>query len=172
MTITGENRSILDLIPSATQAPEAALPSRVVAKRGWSRRRALGMAFGVVTAAGLGALDLLPGARLRGAAASVHKTIWDECKGYATSSQVCQPASAYFGSDNCTGTWHRDDGYTGTCVSINYTSEATSCAGRNAWRWHGGSTSSKKRKCSDGYYYVVTCGASPVNRFSICRTAL
>ncbi|MEV0597402.1 hypothetical protein [Nonomuraea cavernae] len=168
-----QKRSVLDQIPSAQEAPEAALPSRVASGTSrWSRRRMFGMAFGVATAAGLGALDLLPGSRPRSAAAAVYKTIHDTCRGFVNASTVCVPPSAYYGSDNCTSTWHRDDGYSGTCVSINYTSHPSTCDGRNAWRWTGGSTTSTRRKCSDGQYYVVQCGSSAINRFSICRTAI
>ncbi|WP_214104573.1 hypothetical protein [Acrocarpospora catenulata] len=172
--MTGPASSILDQIPSADERPEGALPSRMgVVNPRWSRRRMIGMAFGAATAAGLGALDLLPGARPRSAAAVVYTTIWtDGCHGYANATSVCTPSSAYYGSDNCTNTWHRDDGYSGTCVSINYTSYSNTCDGRNAWRWTGGSTSSLRRKCSDGYYYSVTCGSSGSGRFSICRTAI
>ncbi|MFC6559479.1 hypothetical protein [Nonomuraea cavernae] len=171
--MAGQKRSILDQIPSAQEPPEAALPSHVApVKERWSRRRMFGMAFGVATAAGLGALDLLPGSRPRSAAAVVYKTYHDTCKGFVNASTVCVPPTAYYGSDNCTSGWHRDDGYSGTCVSINYTSYSDTCAGRNAWRWTGGSTTSTRRKCSDGYYYSVTCGSSGSGRFSICRTAI
>ncbi|MFC5815861.1 hypothetical protein ACIBF7_30795 [Nonomuraea sp. NPDC050478] len=173
MTISDEKSSILDQIPSANREPVDAVPSRVAAtKPRPSRRGVFGLALGVATAAGLGALDLLPGSRPRSAAAAVYKTVWDTCKGFINASSVCVPSSAYYGSDNCTGSWHRDDGYSGTCVSINYTSYADSCAGRNAWRWTGGSTTSKRRKCSDGYRYVVACGASGSGQFSICRTTI
>ncbi|MGI5489589.1 hypothetical protein [Microtetraspora malaysiensis] len=175
MTIARQEKSIFDQIPSAQDRPEEALPSRVaMLNPRWSRRRVFGMALGAVTAAGLGALDLLPGARPRSAAAQVYTSIWtDGCHGYATASAVCSPASAYFGPGNCTiGNWHRDNGDTGTCYSAKYTSKASTCDGRNAWRWNGGSTSSLKRKCSDGEYYYVTCGSTGTTRFSICRTAI
>ncbi len=165
---------IFDLIPSADQAPEGALPSLVaVPNSRWSRRRVVGMAFGAFTAAGLGALDLFPGSRPRSASAAVHRTEWStSCRGYVSRTTVCVPSNAYYGSDNCTGTWHRDDGASGTCYSINYTSWPDTCDGRNAWRWNGGSTTPTRRKCSDGQYYYTACGSSPVNRFSICRTAI
>ena len=173
MTITGQDTSIFDQIPSAYEKPEGALPSRVTPGRArWNRRQVFGAALGVATAAGLGALDLLPGARPRSAAAAVYTTYWTDCHGYANASSVCTPSTAYYGADNCTNTWHRDDGRTGTCFSANYTSNPTSCGGRNAWRWNGGSTTSTRRKCSDGDYYVVTCGSTGVDRFSICRTAI
>ncbi|GII75746.1 hypothetical protein Sru01_07280 [Sphaerisporangium rufum] len=173
MTIAGEQRSILDQIPSATRMPEGAPPSEVTkVKSPWSRRRVLGAAFGTMTAVGLGALDLLPGARPRSAAAAVYKTIWGDCHGYVNASTVCTPSNAYYGSDNCTSTWHRDDGYSGTCVSYKYTSNPTSCGGRNAWKWTGGNTTSTRRKCSDGRYVSVQCGSSSIDRFSICRTAI
>ncbi|MEU8250045.1 hypothetical protein [Nonomuraea sp. NPDC048916] len=173
MTIAGQKKSIFDQIPSAEEMPEGALPSRVATvKPRWSRRRVLGMAFGTVTAAGLGALDLLPGARPRSAAAVVYTTYWSDCHGYVNASTVCTPSNAYYGSDNCTGSWHRDDGASGTCYSINYTSEPYTCGQRNAWRWTGGTTTSTRRKCSDGHYYATQCGSSPIDRFSICRTAI
>jgi hypothetical protein len=172
--MTGQEKSIFDQIPSAQEMPEGAGESRVapITSR-WSRRRILGMAFGVATAAGLGALDLLPGARPRSAAAQVYTTYWGDCHGYANASTVCTPPTAYYGSDNCTSTaWHRDGGRTGTCFSANYTSNPSSCGGRNAWRWNGGNTSSTRRKCSDGYRYAVVCGSTGVGGFSICRTAI
>jgi hypothetical protein len=173
VTTTGQERSIFDQIPSAHEMPEGAPASRVApVTSGWSRRGVFGMALGVVTAAGLGALDLLPGARPRSAAAAVYKTYWEDCHGYANASTVCTPSTSYYGSDNCIDTWHRDNGRTATCVSLKYTSYSNTCGGRNAWRWNGGSTSSTRRKCSDGDYYVITCGSTGVDRFSICRTAI
>lgn len=164
---------ILDRIPSTEQAPEGALPSLMAVRNSqWSRRRIVGMAFGAFTATGLAALDLFPGARTRSAAAAVYTTVWtDGCHGYANASSVCTPSSAYYSSDNCTGTWHRDDGSSGTCYALNWTSLASTCDGRNAWRWSGGSTSALRRKCSDGRRYVSSCGSSPIDQFSICRTS-
>lgn len=173
MSSASEN-SIFDLIPSAEEPPAGALPSLVApASWRWSRRRVVGMAFGAVTGAALGALNLLPMSRPRSALAVVYTTSWSDCHGYANASTVCTPSSAYYGSDNCTAAkWHRDDGASGTCYSINYTSEPSTCGGRNAWRWNGGSTSSLHRKCSDGHYYAAQCGHSPIDRFSICRSAI
>lgn len=165
---------IFDLIPSAEGAPAGALPSLVAVRDSrWNRRRIIGMAFGAVTATGLAALDVFPGARTRSASAAVYMTEWDNsCRGFSNASTVCVPSSAYYGSDNCTGSWHRDDGASGTCYSLNWTSLPSTCDGKNAWRWYGGSTTSTRRKCSDGERYVSQCGSSPIDQFSICRTAI
>lgn len=163
--------SILDQIPSAVDMPEQALPTQVGVKReGWSRRSVLGLATGAAVATGLGVLDLLPWSKPR-IAASASYTAWETCKGYATASTVCMPSSALY-SGNCSGSWHRNDGASGTCYNLRYTHETDSCAGHNAWKWYGGSTSSLRRKCSDGWYEYNDCGGGHVYRFSICRTAI
>ncbi|TMR24425.1 hypothetical protein ETD86_04655 [Nonomuraea turkmeniaca] len=163
--------SILDQIPSAHEMPEQALPTLVGAKReGWSRRRILGLATGAAVATGLGVLDLLPWSKPRAAAAASY-TAWSTCRGYVNASTVCTPSSALY-SGNCSGSWHRNDGGSGTCYNFRYTHYATTCDGHNAWRWTGGSTTSTRRKCSDGWYEYNDCGGGRVSRFSICRTAI
>ncbi|WP_214324471.1 hypothetical protein [Nonomuraea sediminis] len=164
--------SIVDQIPSATQMPEQALPSGVgVEREGWSRRRVLGLATGAAVATGLGVLDLLPWSKPRIALAGAYAA-WNDCHGFATASQVCVPASALYSSNNCSGSWHRNDGGSGTCYNFRYIHYADTCAGNNAWKWYGGSTSPLRRKCSDGHYEYHDCGGGNVNRFSICRTAI
>ncbi|MGW5683569.1 hypothetical protein [Nonomuraea sp. NPDC003754] len=160
--------SILDQIPSVADEPESPEPSRyAVTEQRWSRRRLFGTVAGVTVAAGLGALDLLPWSRPRAAMALTEWT--DGCHGYFNSSTVCTPSSAYYGSDNCSGSWHKNQGGSGTCYNYRYTPNETSCGGRNAWRWTG---SVARRKCSDGWYEYHDCGGGNISRFSICRTAI
>ncbi|WP_067134712.1 hypothetical protein [Microtetraspora malaysiensis] len=163
--------SILDQIPSAEDMPEQAMPTLMSAKReGWSRRRVLGIATGAAVATGLGVLDLLPWSKPRSAAAATY-TAWESCHGYANASSVCVPSSALY-SGNCSGSWHRNDGASGTCYNLRYTHYASTCDGNNAWKWYGGSTTATRRKCSDGWYEYHDCGGGNVSRFSICRTAI
>jgi hypothetical protein len=164
--------SIFDLVPSAERVPDGARSSGLaVPKRRWSRRRVFGMAAGAFTAAGLGALDLFPGSRPRSASAQVYTTMWNTCRGFIDPVTVCVPSTSYFQSDNCTSTWHRADGQSGTCWAINWISLPTTCDDRNAWRWHGGDATALKRKCSDGLRRTQECGSSEITVFSICRTA-
>jgi hypothetical protein len=79
------------------------------------------------------------------------------------------PTSAYYSSNNCSGSWHRNDGGSGTCYNFRYTHDPSSCSGRNAWRWTGRVA---RRKCSDGWYQYNDCGGGRISRFSICRTAI
>jgi hypothetical protein len=158
-------------VPSVLEPPADAEPSEVWAPfGGWSRRSVLAAIGGAAVASGMGVLDLLPWSRPRAALAA--STVWNDCTSqhYWTSSQVCYPASAYF-SNTCAGVWHRNDGASGSCYAYKYTLNPTSCDGRNAWKWQG-SARLPHRMCSDGYYSYETCGAAPINRFSICRTAL
>lgn len=159
--------SLLDQIPSVMDVPESPVPSRfAVRERGWSRRRLFGTVAGVTIAAGLGALDVLPWSKPRSADALTQWT--DGCHGYYNSSSICTPSSAYYNSQNCSASWHKNQGGSGTCYNYRFTPNTTSCAGRNAWRW----TSGTRRKCSDGWYEYNDCGGGHISRFSICRTAV
>jgi hypothetical protein len=160
---------ILSRIPSADTMPENAEPSQVTLKETgrWSRRRLLGTVAGVTFAAGLGALDLLPWSKPKAADALTQWGMGD-CRGFFNSSTVCVPSSALY-SGNCSGSWHKNQGGSGTCYNYRYRPDTTSCDGRNAWRWTGRTA---RRKCSDGHYEYHDCGGGNVSRFSICRTSI
>lgn len=167
--MTAVQQSVLEQIPSAVVPPDEPLPTQVGdATGGFSRRRLLSTVVGITVVSGLGLLDLLPWSRPRSALAAAYEQ-WYDCRGYFNSSTICVPSSAYYRSSNCSGSWHRNDGSSGTCYSFKYTHDPDSCAGRNAWRWTGRVA---RRKCSDGWYYYQDCGGGYINRFSICRTAI
>jgi hypothetical protein len=87
---------------------------------------------------------------------------------------VCVPSTAYFGSDNCSGSWHRE-GLVGEVYGPNerwYTAKPTACNGRGAWKWYGGATTSTRRKCSDGHMDWYEWGVLRYSGWSICRTAI
>lgn len=161
---------ILSRIPSANERPENAEPTQVGLKDSrWSRRRLFGTVAGVTIAGGLGALDLLPWSKTKAADAL---TEWStSCRGYFNSSTVCVPSSAIY-SNNCSGSWHKNDSsHWSGCNRYKYWPDTSSCDGRNAWRWTGRVA---RRKCSDGWYMYYDCGGTNQNitLFSICRTAI
>jgi len=159
---------LLGRVPSAVREPEAAEPSRFAARgRGWNRRRFFSAAGGVTIAAGLGALDLLPWSRPRGAPALTEWT--DGCHGHYDAVTICHPSTAYFGANNCTGEWHRQEEGSGVCYQYRYIASEYTCDGRNAWRWQ---TGEQRRKCSDGWYEYYDCDGVNISRFSICRTEI
>ncbi|WP_433533179.1 hypothetical protein ACQPYA_14850 [Micromonospora sp. CA-263727] len=166
--MTDVNRSrVVDLVPSAVEAPASPEPTRMIDKRSaMSRRRVLGIVSGAAVASGLGVLDLFPWSRPRGAFAAAY-TEHSDCRGYFNSTSICVPSTALY-TGNCSGSWHRNDGSSGTCYNFRYTHDPSSCDGHNAWRW----TSGTRRKCSDGWYEYADCGGGRVSRFSICRTAI
>jgi len=156
----------LDAVPSTMEPPADPKPSRLWRPpAAWSRRRVLTAIGGAAVAAGVAALDLIPWSKPREAFAAAYTT-WSTCHGYFTATQICYPANAYFNSNNCSGTWHRNDGSSGTCYVFKFTHNPSSCDGHNAWKW-----TSPNRKCSDGWYEYHDCGGGNINRFSICRTA-
>jgi hypothetical protein len=159
----------LDAVPGVLEPPVDAKPSQVwTAPPAWSRRRILAAVGGAAVAAGVAALDLLPWSKPRAAFAAAY-TAWSTCHGFYNANTTCVPTNAYFNSQNCSGSWHRNDGSSGTCYVINWTHLATTCDGHNAWRWTGGGPN---RKCSDGRYHYRDCGGGAIDRFSICRTAI
>ncbi|WP_214324605.1 hypothetical protein [Nonomuraea sediminis] len=165
-------KSPLDAVPSSAEPPPSPVPIETADRPSqWSRRKVMAMATGAAMAAGLGALDLFPWSRPRAALASGPYSVWGDCEGYVDRNTVCTPSTAYYGSDNCSGQWHKDEGGSYTCVSWRYTPNLTSCGQRNAWKWYGGSNTPTRRMCSDGYYSYVSCSGNYSN-FSICRTAI
>lgn len=161
--------SLFDQVPSAVEAPTHAEPSLVATPpENWGRRRVLGALTGVAVASGLALLDLFPWSRPRSAEAAAY-TAWSDCRGYFDSTTICVPSSAYYNSNNCSGSWHRNDGSSGTCYTYRYTHDPSSCDGHNAWKWTGAVA---RRKCSDGWYQYYDCGGTAISRFSICRTAI
>ena len=159
--------SLLPLVPHANVAPPDAQPSRVVRRQSaLSRRGLLAAVTGGAVAAGLGALDLLPWSKPKGAFAAAYQE-WGDCHGYFNSSTICVPSSALY-SNTCNGSWHRNDGSSGTGYVYRYYHHPTRCSDRNAWRW----TSGTRRKCSDGDYFYQAQGSSGSTRMSICRTAI
>lgn len=163
----------LDAVPDVVEPPADALPSRVwEPESGWSRRRIMAMIGGAAVATGVAALDLLPWSKPRAAFAAAYQE-WGDCAGFWSNNTVtCVPTTAYYNANNCSGSWHRNDGSSGTCYVFKYTHNGTSCAGRNAWRWGGSGARGNHRKCSDGWYEYHDCGGGNINRFSICRTAI
>ncbi|MEV8631123.1 hypothetical protein AB0395_05645 [Streptosporangium sp. NPDC051023] len=164
---------ILSRIPSGHERPDNAEPTRMASEQDgrWSRRRLLGTATGVATAAGLGALDLLPWSKTKSAAALKQWGMGD-CRDYFDFSTICVPNDALYSSNNCNGSWHKNDSsHWRGCNRYKYWPEPESCDGRNAWRWTGRVA---RRKCSDGEYMYYDCGGSNQNitLFSICRTAI
>lgn len=162
--------SILQHIPSATDEPEDAPPTAMLGRSEteFSRRRLLSTIAGIGIAAGLGLLDALPWSRPQGAFAAAYQE-WSTCQGYYASSTTCVPTTALY-SNTCSGSWHRNDGSSGTCYNYRYYHHPTRCNGRNAWRWKNSRGSD--RKCSDGDYNYADCGGGRVSRMSICRTAI
>lgn len=129
-------------------------------------------ALKILAAVGVGAVaavDALPGARPRKAAAY---TEWTSCQGYYSATTTCVPSSAYFGSDNCAGTWHKNSPYWEDAgrYRLRYTLYTSTCNGRNAWRWYTSATAYKK--CSDGLKETIDedNGNAYSSTFSICRT--
>jgi len=168
------SRPSFEDLPSAVEAPPSPEPSRVAAPRpGLSRRHLLRAATGVGVAAGLGLLDLFPWSRPRLADAAAYQQ-WSDCHSYfSNSTTICVPTSAYYGSNNCSGSWHKQDLSQSGCIYHRYSHNPTSCAGRNAWRWTGSSAHGPHRKCSDGWYWFRDCtGPTSISMFSICRTAI
>lgn len=160
-------RPLVSSLPDAEVAPEAYEPRRRRPVEA-SRRSVLKGAATVVAGAALGALDLLPFTRPAKAAAY---TYWNDCRGYHDDDTTCIPTDAYYGADNCNGTWHKETTETfGSCLETQYTLDPSSCDGRNAWRWYAGN---KYTMCSDGWKYardLCNGGAVVLNSWSICRT--
>jgi len=164
----------LDAVPDILEPPADAKPSRMWTPRAvWSRRRILTAIGGTAVATGVATLDLIPWSKPRPAFAGAYQS-WSDCHGYWSSTTTCVPTTAYYPSNNsnCSGSWHRNDGSSGTCYNYRYTHYATTCSGNNAWRWGGSSARGAHRKCSDGWYEYHDCGGGNINRFSICRTAI
>ncbi len=159
-------------VPSAAEAPPAPLPSRVARRpEGPSRRTVLTAVAGAAVASGLSVFDLFPWSKPRGALAAAYQQ-WSDCRGYfSNTTTVCVPTTAFYDDRVCKNTWHRDEVSSGPCYHYVYEHAATTCDGRNAWRWTAQPT---KRKCSDGWIEYWTCGGGqhPVSRFSICRTPI
>ncbi|HET6532822.1 MAG TPA: hypothetical protein VFH03_19720 [Actinoplanes sp.] len=162
-------------LPDFYTPPPDATPSAVTAQ---ARRAALGrrtllkLAAGGALGIGLAALDLVSRA-LPGRATNPNPvlSVWNDCRGFFHSTTVCVPNTAYYGTGTprvCNGSWHRNDKYTGSSVSYDFTFNNTSCSTRNAWRWVGRTAN---RKCSDGWTYYRD-GSTYRNSFSICRTAI
>jgi hypothetical protein len=163
-----EQASLYAQVPSATEPPPSPQPSKMaISGSTMSRRKVLGAITGAAVASGLGVFDLFPWSRPSGAFAAAYE-VHAGCVGYFNATTICVPATAYYNSSNCSGSWHRNDGASGTCYNYRYTHDPSSCSGKNAWRW----TSGTRRKCSDGWYTYADCGGSRVSRFSICRTAI
>jgi hypothetical protein len=161
-------------LPDFRERPVDAEPSAVTlhARRlELDRRTMLRLATGAALGLGLAALDLIGRALpARGVEPSPVLSEWSDCQGFFSSSTVCVPTTAYFGTGVpgvCSGSWHRNYSYTGGSVTYDYTFNNTSCNGRNAWRWTNGT----RRKCSDGWTYYRD-GTTYRNTFSICRTAI
>lgn len=162
----------LDAVPDILEPPADAKPSRVwTPAPGWSRRRILTAIGGAAVAAGVAALDLIPWSKPREAFAGAYQE-WSDCRGFWDSVTTCVPNNAYYNSINCSGSWHRNDGSSGTCYVFRFTHYASTCDGNNAWRWGGSSARGDHRKCSDGWYEYHDCAGGNINRFSICRTAI
>ena len=165
MTITAAG------LPDFSTAPPDATPSAVTATiRGsrLGRRTLLRLTFGGAAGVGLAALDLI-GKALPARATNPNPvlSVWNDCQGYWASSTTCIPTTAWY-SSTCNGSWHRNDSYSGSSVTYNYTFDNTSCSSRNSWRWTG---RGNHRKCSDGWT-VYRDGSTSRNTFSICRTAI
>lgn len=161
----------IEVVPyttSSTQAPRTSIVPQIV-----SRRTVLRGVAGIALAGGMLTLDSI--ARKLPHASAL--TAWSDsagCQGYYASSSVCVPSSAYFGSDNCSGTFHRN-AYVGTACSPGtgftqryFTPNETACNGKNRWTW-----AASRRRCSDGYKYTYNqCnGQVEYDGFSICRTS-
>ncbi|WP_250007971.1 hypothetical protein [Actinoplanes sp. M2I2] len=164
--------STVATLPDFHTAPPDATPSVVTATiRGSrvSRRTVLQLVGGGALGLGLAALDLVTRALpSRATNPNPVLSVWNDCRGYYSSSPTtCVPATAWY-SSTCNGSWHRNDSYSGSSVTYNYTFDNTSCSSRNAWRWTG---SGVNRKCSDGRT-VYRDGSTSRNTFSICRTAI
>ncbi|HYN66095.1 MAG TPA: hypothetical protein VES93_04345 [Ornithinibacter sp.] len=179
MTTTA-HQPTLDTIPSFDHRPSGRTePSRIVSRAvraAASRRSILKMVGGGAVAFGVAALELRPPAA-RAVEPNPILGVWGTCNGsgdahYADSVSTCTPRSAKYGSLMCNGVWHRNDSYSGSFVVYNFTFNNTSCDQRNAWKWGGGSTSSKRRRCSDGYTSYYPRGGTSIVGFSICRTNL
>ena len=156
-------------LPSAMVPPAGPYEASAV-RPAASRRKVLRNALLISSGVALGVLDLIPLTRPRRANAAY--TVWsDGCHGYHDNTTVCYPPNAYYGSDNCDGTWHRAQSNTwlNSCVKATYTHDSTSCSTRNAWYWYAGSNYTK---CSDGFKtsYDYCNNVSAINSFSICRT--
>lgn len=162
----------IDTVPGAHEEPASAEQSAVWApSEGWSRRKVLAAIGGVTVASGLSVLGLLPWSRPQRAYADAYVS-WSTCHGYWDSSTTCVPSTAYYGSNVCSGSWHKDYTDTGSCYYIDYYHNPSSCDGNNAWKWGGSSARGAHRKCSDGWYTYRSCQFPDIDRFSICRTAI
>ena len=169
MTVTAAS------LPDFSTAPPDALPSAVTAQVRRStvgRRTLLKLVAGGGLGIGLAALDLVARALpSRANNSNPILSVWSDCHGYFSSSTVCVPSTAYYGGGTpkvCNGSWHRNDKYSGSSVTYDFTLYNTTCDGRNAWRWIGRVAN---RKCSDGHTYYRD-GSTYRNTFSICRTAI
>ncbi len=167
MTVTAAS------LPDFHQPPPDPVPSAVTAEARRSslgRRTFLQLTAGGALGIGLAALDLVSRALpSRATTPNPVLSVWSDCRSYYDSVSICVPRSAYYGGSPgvCNGSWHRNDRYSGSSVTYDFTFNNTSCAGRNAWRWATGT----RRKCSDGWTYYRD-GSTYRNSFSICRTAI
>lgn len=162
------------VLPDFHTAPPDFTPSAVAAeirRTQVGRRTLFRLAAGGALGVGLAALDLV-GRALPGRANNPNPvlSVWSDCTPvrYYADGTTCSPSSAWY-SNVCNGSWHRNDKYSGSSVTYDYTFNNTSCNNRNAWRWIPGRGS--RRKCSDGWVYYRD-GSTTRNRFSICRTAI
>jgi hypothetical protein len=163
--------------PTLPVVDDPELPvSRPKEVRRQARRHFLQMMGAVGAGVGLAFTDVLSNRFTRPAGAAAYE-VWGDCRGYYSSTTTCVPSSAYYGSDNCTGNWHREGriGIPGPTPPdlqfIEYTHLPTTCAGRNAWVWITGDVGTK---CSDGrkMRWRAATGEIIYNYFSICRKPL
>jgi hypothetical protein len=164
----------------APAEPESELPAvsdpdtrvtRPKEVRRQARRHFLQMIGAAGVGVGLAFTDSLSTRFARPAGAAAYE-MWGECRGYFSSTTTCVPSSAYYGSDNCTGDWHRQEYLFFPDVVWGYLHHGFSCNGRNAWLWRW-RTDGWSTKCSDGYvesYHPLTFQLLS-SQFSICRTS-
>lgn len=163
-----------EAIPSIDKESEDLSPTWAYLKRRHASRRAV--LKGAIVAMGALAVDSvggLPLLKTRRAGAATY-TVWNSCTSasYYNSSTICTPPSWYYGSDTRgvpvswrTYTyWHRSGFVAPT--GRNYTHNATTCNGHNAWIWYKNYRSYYNVMCSDGYVSSYTGWASS----SICRS--
>jgi hypothetical protein len=163
-------QELFDRLPSAQEGPANATPSRMTAATpAISRRRVLGLIAGTAVASGLAALDVLPWSKPRNAYAALQQHGLGDCRGYFDSATICVPSNALYDSHVCSGSWHKDKTEQNPNYQKKWTPAPRRCDGKNAWRWTRGT----RRKCSDGDYYYFGRGIpTPIERMSICRTAI
>lgn len=161
--------AVASTIPSFDEAPTDAQPSEAArflqSNAAVKRRVVLKGALAIAAGLALNAISWLPPGRARRASAYFDQ--YSNCNIYTPYwAGICSPMSAYFGSDVCSGDWHKHEVLVGDWENGAWYAQTNNCNGLNAWNWYA---SGVLTKCSDGHVWAWGWWGS-WDAISVCRT--